>query len=85
MGAGLAHVSRCPPAWAVTEFAQHEATMAATQQQESLSSSLASVETTPHPIAAPKPPSTVMLGTGLPLLPKKLIDKILAGEYVDFA
>ena len=26
-----------------------------------------------------------MLGMGLPLLPKKLVDKILAGEYVDFA
>ena len=59
--------------------------MTATQQQESLSSILASAETTPHPIAAPKPPSTVMLGTGLPSLPKKLVDKILAGEYVDFA
>ena len=70
---------------AVTEVAQHEATMAATQQQESLSSILALAETTPHPIAAPKPPSTVMLGMGLPPLPKKLVDKILAGEYVDFA
>ena len=26
-----------------------------------------------------------MLGMGLPPLPKKLVDKILAGEYVDFA
>ena len=59
--------------------------MAATQQQESLSAILAPAETTPHPIAVPKPPSTVMLGTGLPSLPKKLVDKILAGEYVDFA
>ena len=70
---------------AVTEFAQHEAIIAAAQQQESLSSILASAETTPHPMAGPKPPSTVMLGTGLPSLPKKLIDKILVGEYVDFA
>ena len=84
-GAQLGELPSATMLGAVTEFAQHEATMAATQQQESLSSILASAETTPHPIAAPKPTSTVMLGTGLPPLPKKLVDKILAGEYVDFA
>ena len=26
----------------------------------------------------------VMLGVGLPALPKKLVDKIEAGEYIDF-
>ena len=81
-GAQLGELPSATMLGTVTEFAQHEATMAATQQQESLSSS---AETTPHPIATLKPPSTVMLGTWLPSLPRKLIDKILAGEYVDFA
>ena len=84
-GAQLGEMPSVTMLGAVTEFTQHEATMAATQQQESLSAILASAETTPHPIAVLKLPSTVMLGTGLPFLPKKLMDKILAGEYVDFA
>ena len=34
--------------------------------------------------AKPSTSTMVMLGIGLPALPKKLVDKIEAGEYIDF-
>ena len=37
------------------------------------------------PTAAANPPKLVSVGAGLPSLPKKMVDRILSGQYVDFS
>ena len=53
--------------------AQQEQEKAGTNQPKAVSA-----------VAKPSTSTMVMLGIGLPALPKKLVDKIEAGEYIDF-
>ena len=78
-----------PSAALLGSLSEFEANPAVAQQQENLAASLVAADAT-SPTMVPKAAgsgarSTVVLGTGLPSLPKKIVDKIVAGEYVDFA
>jgi len=66
--------------------ASHGAETGVLQPQTSVSQALAGASTLVVPEStAVKASALVSLGAGLPAIPRKMLDKALAGEYVDFA